>query len=121
MTNRLLDILKPALRHLTSVGAVSEKNVKAESREHLRSLLADNHRYVFTLIHKFSIDPKKEQQFPLITERKNIIVISDEAHRTQGGTFAKNMHYHALPNASFLGFTGTPIIKEERNSPRIFW
>ena len=97
----------------TSVGAVTEKNVKAESREHLRTLLADNHRYVFTLIHKFSIDPKKEQQFPLITERKNIIVISDEAHRTQGGTFAQNMRYHALPNASFLGFTGTPIIKEE--------
>ena len=100
----------------TSVGAVTEKapkEVVATSRQNLRELLTQNHRYVFTLIHKFSFDPKKEREYPLLTERKNIIVISDEAHRTQGGKFASNMRFHGLPNASYLGFTGTPIIKDE--------
>ncbi|MDX1279218.1 type I restriction endonuclease subunit R, partial [Oceanihabitans sediminis] len=103
----------------SGVGVVNDKNIIAgkkkgmTGREHLRELLAENHRYVFTLIHKFSIDPKVESEYPLITERKNIIVISDEAHRTQSGTYARNMRFHGLPNASYLGFTGTPIIKEE--------
>jgi type I restriction enzyme R subunit len=103
----------------TGVGAVTDKQVIAGSRkdmsgrDHLRLLLQQNHRYVFTLIHKFSIDPKIETEYPEITDRKNIIVISDEAHRTQSGTFARNMRYHGIPNASYLGFTGTPIIKEE--------
>lgn len=103
----------------TGVGAVTEKNVIAGNkngmtgREHLRELLSENHRYVFSLIHKFSIDPKTESEYPLITDRSNIIVISDEAHRTQAGTFARNMRFHGIPNASYLGFTGTPIIKEE--------
>lgn len=97
----------------TGAGAVTEKHVRAKSRVHLRELLQENHRYIFTLIHKFSIDPKKEQEYPLLTERDNIIVISDEAHRTQGGTFARNMRFYGIPNASYLGFTGTPIIKEE--------
>lgn len=98
----------------TGVGVVSSKQVLAKSRDHLRELLKENHRYVFTLIHKFSIDPKKESEYPLITDRKNIIVISDEAHRTQAGTFARNMRFQGIPNASYLGFTGTPIIKEEQ-------
>jgi len=97
----------------TGVDAVTEKQVRAKSRVHLRELLQQNHRYIFTLIHKFSIDPKKEQEYPLLTERDNIIVISDEAHRTQGGTFARNMRFYGIPHASYLGFTGTPIIKEE--------
>lgn len=103
----------------SGVGVVNDKNVVAGNksgitgREHLRELLSENHRYVFTLIHKFSIDPEKESEYPLITDRKNIIVISDEAHRTQGGTYARNMRFHGLPNASYLGFTGTPIIKDE--------
>ncbi|RED42915.1 type I restriction enzyme R subunit [Winogradskyella eximia] len=103
----------------SGVGVVNDKNVIAgkkkgiTGREHLRELLSENHRYVFTLIHKFSIDPKLETEYPLITDRKNVIVISDEAHRTQSGTYARNMRFHGLPNASYLGFTGTPIIKEE--------
>ena len=97
----------------TGVGAVTEKNVKAKSRDHLRELLKENHRYIFSLIHKFSIDKKKENEYPLITDRGNLIVISDEAHRTQAGTFARNMRFHGIPNASYLGFTGTPLIKEE--------
>ncbi|RKE86275.1 type I restriction endonuclease subunit R [Rhizobium sp. AG855] len=97
----------------TGCGAVTEENVRAESREDLRRLLAENHRYVFTLIHKFSIDPKVETTYPLLTDQKNIVVISDEAHRTQGGKFAQNMRFYGLPNASYLGFTGTPLIEEE--------
>ncbi len=99
----------------TGVGAVTERNIRAKSRVHLRQLLSENHRYVFTLIHKFSINPKKEKEYPLITERDNIIVISDEAHRTQGGTFARNMRFNGIPNATYLGFTGTPLIKEEKH------
>ncbi|AMQ57081.1 type I restriction endonuclease subunit R [Algoriphagus sanaruensis] len=103
----------------SGVGVVNDKSIVAGNksgitgRDHLRELLAQNHKYVFSLIHKFSIDPEKESEYPLITDRKNIIVISDEAHRTQGGTYARNMRFHGLPNASFLGFTGTPIIKDE--------
>ncbi|MCJ8154844.1 type I restriction endonuclease subunit R [Chryseobacterium sp. SSA4.19] len=104
----------------SGVGIVNNKNVIAgkkkgiTGRDHLRELLSENHRYVFSLIHKFSIDPELEKEYPLITERKNIIVISDEAHRTQGGKYARNMRFFGLPNASYLGFTGTPIIKEEQ-------
>ncbi|OPC06382.1 deoxyribonuclease HsdR [Elizabethkingia ursingii] len=104
----------------SGVGIVNNKNVIAgkkkgiTGRDHLRELLSENHRYVFSLIHKFSIDPELETEYPLITERKNIIVISDEAHRTQGGKYARNMRFFGLPNASYLGFTGTPIIKEEQ-------
>lgn len=108
----------------SGVGVVRDETVRAgkkkgiTGREHLRELLAENHRYVFTLIHKFSIDPKLETEYPLLTERKNVIVISDEAHRTQAGIFARNMRYNALPNASYLGFTGTPIIKDEEEFTR---
>lgn len=103
----------------SGVGVVNNKNVIAgkkkgiTGRDHLRELLSENHRYVFSLIHKFSIDPNLETEYPLITDRKNIIVISDEAHRTQGGKYARNMRFFGLPNASYLGFTGTPIIKDE--------
>lgn len=103
----------------SGVGIVNNKNIIAgkkngiSGRDHLRELLSENHRYVFSLIHKFSIDPEKETEYPLITDRKNIIVISDEAHRTQGGKYARNMRFYGLPNASYLGFTGTPIIKDE--------
>ena len=90
-----------------------KRGVRAKSRTHLRELLSENHRYVFTLIHKFAIDKKKETEYPLITDRENIIVISDEAHRTQGGTYAQNMRFKAIPNASFLGCTGTPLIDDE--------
>lgn len=111
----------------SGIGAVNNKLVVAgkkkglTGRQHLRELLSENHRYVFSLIHKFSIDPKQESKYPLITDRKNIIVISDEAHRTQGGKYARNMRFRGLPNASFLGFTGTPIIKgEEELTKNIF-
>ncbi len=98
-----------------AVGVIGKQSkCVAKSRKDLRKLLTENHKYIFTIIHKFSIDRKKESEYPLLSKRKDIIVISDEAHRTQGGDFAKNMRYKAIPNASYLGFTGTPIFDEEK-------
>jgi type I restriction enzyme R subunit len=96
----------------TGVGAVQDVNVKATSGEHLKELLKTDQRYIFSLIHKFNFDET-------ITDRDNIIVISDEAHRTQGGSLAMNLR-KALPNASFIGFTGTPLFKDDELTRRIF-
>ncbi len=96
----------------TGVGAVKDVNVKATSGENLKALLKTDQRYIFSLIHKFNFDE-------VITERDNIIVISDEAHRTQGGSLAMNLR-KALPNASFIGFTGTPLFKDDELTRRIF-
>ena len=87
------------------------ENVHAETSAHLRELLGQDHRYVFTLIHKF-IPPEKGAEMPVLSERDDIIVITDEAHRSQYDQLAWNMR-QALPNASFLGFTGTPLIAGE--------
>ncbi len=86
----------------------AEKNSQATSIEHLRKLLSEDHRFVFSLIHKFQF---KNLAGP-INLRDDIIVMTDEAHRTQYGELSMNMRL-ALPNASFLGFTGTPLIAEE--------
>lgn len=87
------------------------EKVHAETSAHLRELLGQDHRYVFTLIHKF-IPPEKCAQMPVLSERGDIVVITDEAHRSQYDQLAWNMR-QALPNASFLGFTGTPLIAGE--------
>lgn len=94
------------------VKAGSRDSLKANSGKHLRELLSSEHRYLFTLIHKFNFEEE-------ITKRDNIIVISDEAHRTQGGNLAMNLR-NALPNASFIGFTGTPLFKDDEITKRIF-
>ena len=88
----------------TGCGAATNKKAKARDGKGLEKLLKDNHRYVFSLSHKFHrlVD---EAYSP----REDIIVISDEAHRTQYGRLALNMR-KALPHAKFLGFTGTPLI-----------
>jgi len=97
--------------HFSGVGAVpqikagSKDSIKASSGKHLKELLNSEHRYLFTLIHKFNFTED-------ITQRDNVIVISDEAHRTQGGQLALNLR-NALPNASFIGFTGTPLFKDD--------
>ncbi len=95
-------------------GAVSaEAQVHATSAAHLRELLAADHRYVFTLIHKFRLDAKAgETTMPVLSDRSDVIVITDEAHRSQYDTLALNMR-QALPNAAFMGFTGTPLIAGE--------
>jgi type I restriction enzyme R subunit len=102
----------------SGVGAVPQVKagakyaLKASSGKNLKELLSSEHRYLFTLIHKFNFEEE-------ITQRDNIIVISDEAHRTQGGNLAMNLR-NALPNASFIGFTGTPLFKDDELTRRIF-
>lgn len=100
-------------------GAIApEARVHAKSVAHLRKLLEADHRYVFTLIHKFQ--PSKalgEQQMPVLSTRSDVIVITDEAHRSQYDTLALNMRT-ALPNASMMGFTGTPLIAGEEEVTR---
>lgn len=95
-------------------GAV-EGHLQADSSTHLRRLLGEDHRYVFTLIHKFR--PPEGEEMPVCSDRSDVIVITDEAHRSQYSALALNMR-RALPNAGFLGFTGTPLIKGEEERTR---
>ncbi|MCD5346128.1 type I restriction endonuclease subunit R [Agromyces sp. S2-1-8] len=90
--------------------------VHAESIASLRELLTADHRYVFTLIQKFQ-PAKDEREMPVLSTRSDIIVITDEAHRTQYDTLALNMR-RALPAASMMGFTGTPLIAGEEQATR---
>ena len=96
--------------------------VQAENREHLKELLqVPAGGVVFTTIQKFLPDAKG-QQYPELSARHNIVVIADEAHRSQYDFidgFARHMH-DALPNASFIGFTGTPIERDDRSTPAVF-
>jgi type I restriction enzyme R subunit len=94
-----------AYKNFVNVGAVYEKEVHADSVIHLKELLVQDHRQVFTTIQKFQDIPGA------ISEREDIIVVTDEAHRTQYDRMALNMR-KALPNASFIGFTGTPLMAD---------
>ncbi len=116
-----------------------QKPVQAETRAQLRELLSvASGGIVFTTIQKFSPEDE-EDKFPILSERRNIIVIADEAHRSQYGFdakfrereiegqkiteisygFAKYMR-DGLPNASFIGFTGTPVELDDRSTPAVF-
>ncbi|MGB3459738.1 MAG: HsdR family type I site-specific deoxyribonuclease [Halobacteriota archaeon] len=114
--------------------------VQAETREHLKELLnVASGGVVFTTIQKFQ--PEEGNVYPKLSDRRNIIVIADEAHRTQYGFKAKTIDAKddqgnvigkkivygfakytrdALPNATYLGFTGTPIEKTDVNTPAVF-
>lgn len=106
---------------------------QADSRDDLRRLLGRaSGGVIFTTVQKFSPE-RGEETFPPLTERRNVIVIADEAHRSQYGFSSKldaatgarrygYAHYirQAMPNASFIGFTGTPIEAEDVNTPAIF-
>jgi type I restriction enzyme, R subunit len=109
--------------------------VQARDREHLRELLqVASGGVVFTTIQKF-LPADKGEQFPKLSERRNIVVIADEAHRSQYGFksklvrtddggylvpgFAQHMR-DALPHASFIGFTGTPIELTDKNTRAVF-
>jgi type I restriction enzyme, R subunit len=81
--------------------------------EQMREFLGTNKRLVFTLIQKFRYDKGKD--YPVLSERKDIIVIVDEAHRTQYAALAENMR-KGLPNAQFFAFTGTPLLGKERKT-----
>ncbi len=100
-------------RTFAACGAVSDANVcHASSGAHLKELLGGNNRYVFTLIHKF-------QTTEVLCDRRDVIVMTDEAHRSQYDTLAVNMR-SALPNAMFLAFTGTPLIAGEERTKEVF-
>jgi type I restriction enzyme, R subunit len=110
---------------------IRQTPMQATSREDLQQALARaSGGVVFTTIQKFA--PPKGETYTALTDRRNVIVIADEAHRSQYGFkarieksgdiaygFAKYMR-DALPNASFIGFTGTPIEKDDVNTPAVF-
>jgi len=112
-----------------------QKPVQANTRKELQELLkVSSGGIVFTTIQKFFSEEDREK-YPMLSERDNIIVIADEAHRSQYGFPAKILKKEdkalitygyakylrdALPNASFIGFTGTPIEKEDRSTPAVF-
>jgi type I restriction enzyme R subunit len=91
------------------------ESVQAQNREHLKELLRGNERYIFTLIQKFGT--ARGEVYPVLSTRSDIIVITDEAHRSQYDILAANMRA-ALPNAAFIGFTGTPLIAGEEERTR---
>ena len=94
----------------TEVIKASEVEQPANS-EKLREYLGTNKQFIFTLIHKFRYDKKKE--YPLLSARNDIIVMVDEAHRTQYADLAENMR-RGLPNANFVAFTGTPLLGSQK-------
>ncbi|MEW5736353.1 MAG: type I restriction endonuclease subunit R [Thermodesulfobacteriota bacterium] len=104
-------------KNFASAGVVTDGHAQAESSMHLRQLLSEDHRYIFTLIHKFRTE--KGKTHPVLSTREDIIVITDEAHRSQYDTLAMNMRT-ALPNAGFLAFTGTPLIVGEEKTRQVF-
>jgi len=99
-----------------------QQPVQAESRSHLRELLkTDSGGVVFTTVHKF-FPADDEDRHPLLSDRRNIVVIADEAHRSQYDFIDGYARYlrEALPNASFIGFTGTPIELSDKNTRAVF-
>ena len=113
---------------------LGESPKQADSRQELRDLLGNRPSggIIFTTIQKFATEPD-EDKFPALTERRNIVVICDEAHRTQYGfkgrfdTKTGEIKYglakalrDALPQATFLAFTGTPISQEDRDTQAVF-
>jgi type I restriction enzyme R subunit len=112
---------------------IRQTPIQADSRDDLQSALSRaSGGVIFTTIQKFS-PATGERIYPVLSERRNIVVIADEAHRSQYGFrarieqktgeiaygFAKYLR-DALPNASFIGFTGTPIEKDDVNTPAVF-
>jgi type I restriction enzyme R subunit len=107
-------------RNFANTGAVleDEKRVRPDNAEDLKRMLnREDHRYVFTLIQKFRTE--HGERYPVLSARSDIIVITDEAHRSQYDTFAANMR-SALPNAAFIGFTGTPLMAGEELTREVF-
>ena len=89
---------------------------RASSGTHLKALLNQHKSYVFSLVQKFNQDVDPNDPY---SDRNDIIVITDEAHRTQYGRLSLNLR-NALPNASYIGFTGTPLFKDDEITRRVF-
>ena len=103
-------------KNFRNTGAATE-NCQAESGADLKRLLTEDHRYIFTLIQKFGT--RKGETYPELSRRNDIIVMTDEAHRSQYDTLALNMR-NALPGAAFIGFTGTPLMAGEERTKEVF-
>ncbi|MFN9372062.1 MAG: type I restriction endonuclease subunit R, partial [Planctomycetaceae bacterium] len=110
------DLDNQIYRNFRNCGAATEE-CQAESGEHLKQLLTEDHRFVFTLIQKFGT--KEGRQYPKLSDRQDIILMTDEAHRSQYDTLALNMR-NALPKAAFIGFTGTPLMAGEEQTRQVF-
>jgi type I restriction enzyme R subunit len=101
-------------RNFLHTGVVAPKDdVRPRDSAQLREMLSKNKRVVFTLIQKFRYD--KGKVYPLLSDRDDIVVIVDEAHRTQYAGLAENMRT-GLPKANYLAFTGTPLLGKERKT-----
>ena len=113
------DLDNQVYKTFANAGAVTEleEEVRADSGEHLKLLLREDHRTVFTLIQKFHTE--KGTNYPRLSDRSDVIVMTDEAHRSQYDTLARNMR-DALPNAAFIGFTGTPLMAGEEKTREVF-
>jgi type I restriction enzyme, R subunit len=112
------DLDKQIYKNFASTGAVTEPDVQAKDRKHLKKLLSEDHRNIFTTIQKFGTG-EKGKILDELSPRSNIIVITDEAHRSQYETLAMSMR-KALPKAAYIAFTGTPLIKGEEKTKNIF-
>lgn len=112
------DLDNQIYKNFVSCGAVIEKEVQAKSRADLKKLLSEDHRNIFTMIQKFGTENQGEI-FEELSDRNNIIVITDEAHRSQYNILAMNMR-KALPKASFIAFTGTPLMKDDEKTKEVF-
>ena len=105
-------------RNFLNTGTVKPADAAQPTNgEELRKFLGQNKRLVFTLIQKFRY--AKGAKYPVLSPRDDIVVIVDEAHRTQYKSLAENMRA-GLPNASFLAFTGTPLLGRDRKTSEWF-
>ena len=96
---------------ITETKDQKENYYRPRTRNLLQDYLQSNRTYLFTLIHKFGIE--KGKTYPMLTDRDNWVVMVDEAHRTQYKGFGENMRI-AIPNAQFIAFTGTPLLRNEQ-------
>ncbi len=111
------DLDNQIYRTYAGCGVVGEnEDVRADSGKHLKRLLGEHKAYVFSLIQKFNEDVSQEEPY---SDRNDIIVIVDEAHRTQYGRLALNWR-NALPNALYIAFTGTPLMKDDEITRQVF-
>lgn len=108
------DLDSQIYRNFLNTGTVKKQEAaQPKNSAEMRKFLGQNKRLVFTLIQKFRYEKGKE--YPILSDRDDIVVIVDEAHRTQYRTFAENMRA-GLPNAQFLAFTGTPLLGRGRKT-----
>ena len=108
-------------RTFAGCGVVDQEKdaCRAGSGAQLRTLLGQHKTHVFTLIQKFNQRVDPDNPADAYSQRDDVIVMSDEAHRTQYGDLALNLR-NALPNAAFIGFTGTPLIGGDELTKRVF-